>query len=188
MKKLENLPQITDRALDGLKADETLKTKILNAALQERETLSAEKPMHLLPVLLTSVAVMLLCVFLLNGKKPLPPEEDQHIIHSFSAGNSDVSSVSFDVFYETEPDSIKSIEFLTGGKITDRELINQMMELLKLTSEPVDNIEIKMNDQLDVFGPSGLMFSLQTESPYIKWSDGIRKCELFFEAYRNSAD
>jgi hypothetical protein len=61
--KLENLPEVTDRALDGLKADESLKAKILNAAIQEEKPYTYQKIRHLAPVLLSSVAVMILCIF-----------------------------------------------------------------------------------------------------------------------------
>ena len=85
MNKLENLPEITELALDGLRVDDVLKTRILNTSLQQDKP--SGKQLRFIPVLLSSVALMILCVFLLNGKKPLLPEEEQHLIHSFSAGS-----------------------------------------------------------------------------------------------------
>ena len=87
MIKLENLPEVTNRALDGLKANESLKSKILKAAVQAEKSNSHIQLRRLVPLLISSVAVMIFCVFLLNGKKPIPMEE-QHLIHSFTAGNS----------------------------------------------------------------------------------------------------
>ena len=137
---------------------------------------------------MTSVAVMLLCIFLLNGKAPVLQEEEQHLIHSFSAGSSAASAVSFDAFTETEPESVKSMELLSAGKLSDRDLIVKLMEMLKLHSEPVADADAEMNDQLDIFDSSGLLFSLQAEFPYIRWSDGVRKCEPFFELFLSSTD
>ena len=66
MNKLENLPEITELALDGLRADDVLKTRILNTSLQQDKP--SGKQLRFIPVLLSSVALMILCVFLLNGK------------------------------------------------------------------------------------------------------------------------
>ncbi len=188
MKKLENLPEITDRALDGLRADDTLKTKIINAVLHDEKPIRVGKPLRFISVLLASLSVMLLCVFLLNGKKPLLPEEEKDLIRSFSAGNSSASSVSFDTFTETAPDTIKSIELLTSGTLSGSDLVNQLVELLKCNSVSVTDPDIVMNDQLNIFDSTGMLFSLQAEAPYIKWSDGVRKCEPFFELFGRYSD
>ena len=42
MIKLENLPEVTNRALDGLKANESLKSKILKVAVQEEKVSQTE--------------------------------------------------------------------------------------------------------------------------------------------------
>ena len=80
------------------------------------------------------------------------------------------------------------MELLTVGKLSDCGKIEQLMEMLKFHSEPVADVDVAMNDQLDFFDSSGLMFSLKTESPYIRWSDGIRRCEQFFDLFKSSAD
>ena len=185
MNKLENLPEVTDRALNGLTADEVLRLRIMKAALREKKSFAGFRSLRVIPVLLSSVALMILCVFLLNGKKPLLPDEEQHLIHSFSAGNSSFSEVSFDLFSGTDAESVEYINLLSEGKCFDRDQLNQLLSLLKEQSEPVSENDIIMNDRLEIFGKSGLMFSLPAESPYIEWSDGIRKCESFFKLYRN---
>ena len=188
MNKLENLPEVTDRALNGLKADEVLRLRIMKAALQEKKQSSGFISFRVVPVLLSSVALMILCVFLLNGKKPLLPEEEQHLIHSFSAGDSSFSDVSFDLFAGTESASVEYMSLLSEGKISDRDQVNQLLGLLKEQSEPVSEIDIIMNDRLEIFGKSGLLYSLPAESPYIEWSDGIRRCDSFFALFSRPED
>lgn len=189
MNKLENLQQITDRALDGLRADEALKTRILKKALQEEKPCAASGSFRFVPVLLTSVALMILCIFLLNGKKPLVPDEDQHLIYSFSAGSGEYDpKVSFDVFCDMEPSLVESMEILSEGKVTSHEQIDRLMEALKEQSESVQDADVVMNDRLEICGSSGQIFSFPAGSPYIGWSDGIRKCESFFEMFKSPDD
>ena len=188
MNKLDNLPEITDRALDGLRADENLKTRILNAALQNQEPRTVVRSRQLVPALLSAVAVMILCVFLLNGKKPLLQDHEQNLIHSFSAGNSASASVSFGSFTGTDPLSFASVELLSAGRISDPDLLNQLTDLIKNHSESVPNGEMDMKDQLNFYGSGGLLFSLPVEAPFIDWSDGPRKCEPFFDLFNQSVD
>ena len=124
MIKLENLPEITDRALDGLKADESLRTKILNAAIQDEKRYTHKQIRHLAPVLLSSVAVMILCIFLLNGKKPVPSDE-QHLIHSFTAGNSETSPVSYAGIGSL---SVKSIVRCSDGIKIENHQMEQLLD------------------------------------------------------------
>ena len=188
MNMLENLPEYTDRVLNGLRADQTLKTRILITANQNEKQVFNLKPRRFVPVLLSSVALMIICVFLLNSKKPLPTNEEQQLIRSFSAGNNISDTASFNDFSLTDSDTVESIELHSTGKLTGREQIVKLMDLLKEHSDTVSDNEIVMTDHLDIYGSSGLLFSLPAESPYIGWSDGIRKCESFFELIRNNHD
>ena len=187
MNKLENLPKITDRALDGLRADDVLKTRILNAALQQDKP--SGKQLRFIPVLLSSVALMILCVFLLNGKKPLLPEEEQHLIHSFSAGNSVTEPIAFNEFTAIDPDTIESMELTSGSKQTSSEQLVRLAEMLRSGSEPApDNSISELKGSLEINTSSGRSISLPAEPPYIGWSDGVRKCEAFFEMFKEMPD
>ena len=187
MNKLENLPEITDRALDGLRADDVLKTRILNAALQEDKP--SGKQLRFIPVLLSSVALMILCVFLLNGKKPFLPEEEQHLIHSFSAGNSVSETIPFNEFTGINPDTVESMELIPGCKLTSPGQVIRLSELLVSGSEPApDCCAGDLKGRLDISISSGLLISLPAKSPYIGWSDGVRKCEEFFEIFKEIPD
>jgi len=189
LNKLENLPEVTEQALNGLRADDSLKNRILNAALREEKPSSFSlKSVRLVPVLLSSVALMLLCVFLLNGKKPLLPEGEKNLIRSFSAGSGEVVSVSFGSFAGTDPASVESVELLSSGKVSDRALVAQLLDALKNHSEIVPNDEIVLNDRLNLFDRDGLLFSLPAEAPYVRWADGVRRCESFFEMFGNHPD
>ena len=183
MIKLENLPEVTDRALDGLKADESLKSKILNAAIHEQKPSYPHKQFrYLAPVLLSSVAVMILCIFLLNGKEPVI-SEDQHLIHSFTAGNSETIPVSYT---EIDSLSVKSIVRCSDGKKIDNDQLVKMLDILKNHSVIVTEDQISMNDQLNIFDEDGQCFIVPVNAPYMGWSDGIRKCDLFFELFENT--
>ena len=184
MIKLENLPEVTNRALDGLKADESLKAKILNVAIQEEKPYTYQKIRHLAPVLLSSVAVMILCIFLLNGKKPIPSEE-QHLIHSFTAGSSETSPVSY---AEIGSLSVKSIVRCSDGNKVENEQMERLLDASKDNSVPVSYLQISMDDQLNLYDSDGLCFTVPVKAPYIGWSDGIRKCDSFFELLENAAD
>ena len=87
-----------------------------------------------------------------------------------------------------DTDSVEMIELRSVGKLTDRADLDMLINLLKDHSEPVSDHNIVMNDQLDFYGPSGLLFSLPVKSPYFGWTDGVRACESFFESYRKSDD
>jgi len=182
--KLENLPEITDRAFDGLKANESLKIRILKAAIQEEKTYTHRQKRHLVPVLLSSVAVMILCVVLLNGKKPIPSEE-QHLIHSFTAGSSETAPVSYK---EIDLLSVKSIVRCSDGKKIENDQLKQLIEALQSDSVNVSDDIISMNDQLKIYNTDGLCFIIPINPPYIGWSDGIRKSDLFFRLLEETKD
>ena len=45
-----------------------------------------------------------------------------------------------------------------------------------------------LKGHLEITTSSGLAISLPAESPYIGWSDGVRKCEAFFEMLKETPD
>lgn len=184
MIKLENLPEVTDRALDGLKANESLKSRILKTAIQEENKYPHRQIRHLAPVLLSSVAVMILCVVLLNGKKPITSEE-HHLIHSFTAGNSETASVSYK---EIDLLSVKSIVRCSDGKKIENDHLKQLIEALQSDSVNVSDDLISMDDQLRIYNMDGLCFIVPIKAPYIGWSDGVRKSDLFFKLLEETKD
>ena len=187
MIKLENLPEVTDRALDGLKANHQLKTKILNASLREEKPFVFKKRPALIPVALSCVALMVICVFLLNGKMALHSEK-QPLIHSFTAGSADAPSVSFDAFAEMDSSIVQRVEITSAGKAEGPDQLDPLLDALKNHSDLIEGADITMNDQMNIFGSDGLLFSLPVENPYIAWADGVRKCDLFFQWFEETAD
>jgi hypothetical protein len=185
--KLENLPEITDRALDSLKADDTLKSKILFSAIQKNKPYVHNNNLRLIPIVLSSVAIMVICFVLLNGKKPLF-SEDQHLIRSFSAGSSDSSTISIDSFSEIDLMSIKYIELSSSGQKNEPDQLNQLLDALLNHSILVKNTDFSMNDQLNIIGTNGVLLSLPINIPYIEWPDGIRKCDYFFNLFFKSSN
>lgn len=184
MIKLENLPEVTDRALDGLKANESLKYKILKAAVQEEKPNSHIQLRRLVPILLSSVTVMILCIFLLNEKKPTPSEE-QHLIHSFTAGNSETVPVSYTEFNSL---SVKSIVRSSDGKKIENDQLEYIIDAIRSESTNVSDDHISMNDYLNIYSTDGLYFVVPVQPPYIGWADGIQRCDLFFELFENTKD
>ena len=189
MNRIENLPEVTDRALDGLRADERLKNRIIRSAVGEKENASCiHRGFQLIPVILSSVAVMILCVFLLNGKKPVDLDADQHLIHSFSAGNSDAGTDTFDSFAGTDPQNIESMEIVSAGKTDGTENLQQLFNALTEDSALISDKTFAPEDQLNIRLVSGIMISLPVKAPYIFWPDGIRRCDHFFDLFENLAD
>ncbi len=184
MIKLENLPEVTNRALDGLKANESLKSKILKAAVQEEKSNSHIQLRRLVPLLISSVAVMIFCVFLLNGKKPIPMEE-QHLIHSFTAGNSETVPVSYTDIVSLP---VKSIVRCSDGKKIENDQLEPLINAIRSDSSNVSDDHISMNDNLNIYCSDGLCFVVPVQPPYIGWADGIRRCDLFFELFENTKD
>jgi hypothetical protein len=182
--KLENLPEATEKALACLRATDSLKSKIINEALQEKKTFKKKKDKYLVPVLLSSVALLIFCVFLLNGKKSLSLDEHQ-LIYSFTAGSSDIITCSFDTFYNTDPSIIQYIELNSFVKKDKKNQLNQLIDALKNQSVISSEKNINLNDQLNFYDSNGLIFSLPVKAPFIGWSDGIRKCDLFFKLFED---
>lgn len=191
LNKLENLPEVTDRALFGLRADDALKQRILAAAVHQEGSSSGavkplrsfRKPLRLVPAVLSAVAVMLLCVFLLNGKSPLLPEGDKNLIHSFSAGG-DAGSVSFASFAAEDPLVLEAVELLSAGRVEDAAFVSHCIDALKNQSEPVSSdASLPLNDRLNLFDRNGLLCSLPVSAPYVGWADGVRRCDSFFALF-----
>ena len=187
MIKLEDLPEVTDRALNGLKANDILKTKILNTVIQKEKPYVYKKHLHLIPIVLSSVAVMVFMFVLLNNKKPLL-SVDHHLIRSFTAGNSASYNNSFSSFSEIDLLSIKYFEISSTGKKNTPDQLNQLLDALVNHSILVKETDIVMTDHLNIFDSNGLLLSLPINSPYIGWSDGVRKCNCFFEMMEKASN
>ena len=81
----EQFRQYTDQVLFGLKADEQLKHRILQKAAETGQPEKKSFFRRPVPVLCSMVAVLVLCVFLLNGQKPVSSDPAAEI-NTFAAG------------------------------------------------------------------------------------------------------
>ena len=188
MNRIENLPEITDRALDGLRADERLKSRIVSNAFSKKESpFNQIRHFRFVPVILSAVAVMILCVVFLNGKKPVV-DTDHHLIHSFAAGSSESGSVAFESFLAMDPSEVESMGLVSVGKADGSDNMILLINALKNDSVCVTDINVTPDDQLDIRTVSGRIISIPVKSPYTIWADGIRKCDIFFELLDNPAD
>lgn len=188
---LDKLPDLSDQALHGLQADEALKARILTAALSdEKPSPRFRRSVRLIPVLLSSVAVLVLCVFLLNGKKPLSPQEQSPLIQSFSAGDGLAagSVPSFAAFASLPADSVVSLELRSRGAVVDRGLIVSLLDALKNPSDVVSGDAASMEDSLTVVTVDGLTLTLPAQAPCVAWSDGVRRCDRFFDLFAPQGD
>lgn len=198
MSKLDSLPEITENALFGLVADSHLKNRILlnstNAKIQRNEKMK----LRLVPVLVSSVAVMILSLFLLNGKKLLMPSEKNTMMNNFSAGSSNGSAYSiyanninssFSSFLSDDLSSIAYVEWTSCGKITDAETCKDLISILK--TESVCQNESKQSDYSDdlliIRTTEGITYRFKVEKPMIV-SDGLWNCPAFFEKFENSVN
>lgn len=187
MNNLNNFRDITDKALCGLTADESLKQRILQRAADSSVS-PAKKPLFLIPVCCTVLAVLLIAVSFLNGLQPVSPATPGEI-NVFTAGNHD-SSYSADqnlcpVDQSISADNIASIIFTDFGVIEDPSLCSLLFSTIQEKSVPSDSPAAAERMELTIIVNDGTEIHFDTEDPYII-GDQCWYCPEFFELVRRS--
>ena len=187
MNNLNNLRDITDKALCGLTADESLKHRILQRAASTSES-SGNRPLFLIPVCCTVLAVLLVAVSFLNGLQPVTPAAPGEI-NVFAAGNDDTMYTSDHDLTPVDPsipyDTISSVELTGFGVIEDPSLCSLLFSTIQEKSVPAVSPASEELTQLTIVVNDGTVIHFETEDPYI-FSDQCWYCPEFFELVRQS--
>lgn len=85
MTGLDQFRKYTDQALSGLKADDALKQRILLAAASKEQAGKRPFSFKPVPVLCSLTMILIVGIFILNGKSPVFPNHNPRI-NTFAAG------------------------------------------------------------------------------------------------------
>ena len=179
MNRLEQLRQITDNTLYELKADETLKFRILQKAVDPSKC--SGRSVRVVPMLCSLLAVLLICVFALNTLHSVPsvgPGE----INVFAAGKSEADSARifpdyFDCGY------VVSVTFDQSITVTDPDQCAVLVQILLEQSEAMGNRNDSSGPELVLADQNGTTCIFSADPPYLIDKDNqCWSCESFFSA------
>ena len=178
MTDLNHLRNESEKALYGLKADETLKYRILQNAAAEPER-KTRKSFQLIPVMCVVAAALLFSVLLLNGIPPVSHPEAGNINVFTAGGDPSVSSWPDRIGQE----KIVSIEPEDRSPVLDQELCASLIEILRTEAVKMEKLPDPFSSAktMIVKTESGEQFLLSVSEPYI-WFDNVSyECPGFFE-------
>ena len=192
MKNLDQLHEVTDKALWGLTADESLKYRILQKAAMTGPEKSSRPGRRFIPVLCSSVALLLVCLFAVNGLKPVVPADMKvfpagQLNLASQEGNQVNPSAAFS-FPVLKPDSVTSVEWKNEGIVADSGICNKLIHRLQDQSEKKEDVPFEENGILIITAGDGTSFEYPVDEPYILEGGTIWDCSSFFELFRQSAD
>ena len=192
MNRLEDLPNITNRALSELKADLSMKNRIL---MKAKSNASPEKriiSVSPIPVLCSVMAVMILFVALLNKTPSVTNDNDPGNLVVFAAGNQadaylpDQSSVTDclpDLFSGIDSDTVLSMDIQNIGSITDKASCTQLFEILRKNSIPANEDGRQFKNTLLITTQTNT-YILEIDEPYLKNIKCV-SCPSFFKLFRD---
>ena len=185
MNELKNLPEYTDRALNGLVADESLKHRILSKAA---ETGTAKRNPFIRPVMIlgTVVAACLLLAVALNNIRPVN-NDSQYQMNVFSAGKNETerpAADNGDLFASLSGiTDVKRIECASLGDVSDPDDCAGLVRILKAESVEIHTGQVSGNEMIIHLADGGTV-RLFISEPYLFTEDGCWECARFFDAYR----
>ena len=186
MNNPKDLPNVTERVLYGLTADDSLKHRILQQAAQQKDK-KVNKPFYLIPVFCTALAVLVLTVVVLNRVQPVSPSVPGEI-NVFTAGN-DISSLpEKDVLCPLDPDisenNILSIQIAGLGTVLDSQQCAMLFCLLRDESIPADSPDVAVQNEMVITLKNGTEIRFNADEPYFYSGSDCWSCAAFFESAR----
>lgn len=176
MNMLEKLPEITEEALGGLTADESLKSRILKKASASP---GAEKRSFLRPAvaLVSAAALMVGALLALNGRDAVPSPEETPVLRSFPAGAvSDPGILPADV----DAFGAESIETAAHGKVTETQALEELLKALASAGKAETPADSPAEDELVLRCKNGTVYRWSLHEPYLSSGDGTWSCPAFF--------
>lgn len=185
MNKLDHLPEYTDQVLHGLRADSSLKQRILQEAASSGE--ASSRPFSFSfrpgPVLCSIAAVMLIVLTVIGSRVAIPTASEPGKIVSFAAGKQGSSavpeSVSLIRLGDLDPGEVLSMEIPGLGKVTDPENCAELMRILQNESVAADSAEpIAYSDSLIITtGESTIEIKIQ--APFLSVEKSLENHHFF---------
>ena len=187
---LRDLPQITDKTLHGLTADDTIKHRIIQKVTESGRP-EPQKRFRPVPVLCGLIAAALIAAIALNGINPVQPVSPGEM-NVFAAGSKDSDSTvaipESGFLPELEPDAVVSIEITGLGKCTDPSACASLISTLK-------DEAVLYESNAALSGAAQLQITLRDGSPMIFYADEpclfgdqCYLCPTFFECFREALD
>ena len=179
MNRLEKLPEITEKALGGLTADESLKYRILKSAAESKP---AGERSFLRPVfgLLCATAVMVFVLLALGGRPGLDPSPTEApVLRSFTAGGGPLQAEAFPATLTAG--KAVSADIASLGTIEDEKNLGLITEALA-EAEPAPLPDGASSDPgLVLRLADGSEFSFALSDPYLISGSSAWTCPRFFE-------
>ena len=175
----EELRTATDKALCGLTADESLRSRILQkaAGAGQEERRSAFRPV---PALCGVIVVLLIAVFALNGLNSVSPV-DPGEMNVFAAGSDDTAVSVIPDF--VDPEDVVSVEITGIGTLTGAERCAALVSLLREKAAPAESSVPSAKSRLNITLADGSVIRYTVDEPVLSaaaaWS-----CPEFFDLFR----
>ena len=187
MSRLEDLPRVADETLAGLKADASLKHRILEKTLSVDFAPAQAEPargraFRPLPVFCGLLAALLVLALSLNTLRPVRPDAPGEI-NAFAAGGSEDRSVPALFPAGFEAASVVSLSVDNKKAVADPAALASLVQLLLDEAEPAAAADLSPVSRLSFVTASGDAFSFDACDPYLI-GDGTWSCPAFFDALR----
>jgi len=183
MSRPEDLRQAAENMLYGLKADDTLKYRIIQKASVQPKS-QMHLPLRAAPVLFTVLTVFLIAVIGLNSiqsvSSAVPGE-----IKAFAAGKTESG---MDSLFPAEfrPDSVISIRFDQSFPIQDAGQCTALASVLCQQAVRTSESDGVLPLKLIISTSDGKEYCFGMQAPYLEGDDGIRwSCPAFFDEIEN---
>lgn len=177
----ENLHEATEKVLYNLTADESLKQRILQRAVESGTKKS--RRFAVIPAFCSVMVVLMLVLAGMNGLKPVDPSAS-YDINVFSAGSSDVAApvenAYEDIFDSIKPENVVSVELSDLGTVTDPEACASLISLLQHNSVSADHIFGTAVHTLHIKTSDGTDIAFSVDEPFIG-NESSWSCAEFFD-------
>lgn len=183
MNRPEDIRVVTDKALYGLTADESLKFRILQkaAACNEKEQ---RRFAHPVPVLCAVVAFLVIVAVSINGIQPVQPVVPGEMT-VFAAGGTDERTVSS--IAKIESGHVVSVEVTGLGTIADSTQCDSLVGLLKNNADSTAEEPEQWTDKIVIRTDDGSVYEYNAAEPYL--ADGANlQCPAFFSMMHELLD
>ena len=183
MNRLEDIRTVTDKALYGLTADESLKFRILQKAAA-CEQKGARRIAHPVPVLCAVVAFLVIIAVSINGIQPVEPVVPGEMT-VFAAGGTDDRTVSS--IGKIESGHVISVEVTGIGTVTDPSGCDALIGLLKNDAESTAEEPDKWSEKIVIRMDDGSVYEYKAAEPCL--DDGRNlECPAFFSMMHELLD
>lgn len=186
MSRLEDLPRVADVTLAGLKADASLKRRILENALSVAPAPAQPargRAFRPLPVFCGLLVALLVLTLSLNTLRPVRPDAPGEI-NAFAAGGSEGRSVSSLFPAGFEAASVVSLSVDQKKAAVDPAALASLVRLLLDEAEPAaaEGNDLSASVRLSFETRSGAVFTFDACDPYLLGEEAVWSCPAFFES------